>query len=91
MVSLYSTEKGFLLNVFVVIQVISFVFSGRWDFSRSAFTFMGHGDFLLYKNTERNFEVTCVFRFIVRSLNRNCVFIAGFQQGCEAWEIIQKK
>ena len=52
---------------------------------------MGHGDFLLYKNTERNFEVKCAFRFIVRTLNRNCVFIAGFQPGCDAWEIKQKK
>ena len=76
MVSLYSAKKGFLLNVVIVIHVLAFVFSDQ-RFWRSQFPFMGHGDFLLYKNTERNFEVTCVFRFIVRSLNRNCVFMRG--------------
>ena len=91
MVSLYSAKKGFLLNVVMVIHVLAFVFSDHWVNRRSQFTFMGHGDFLLYKNTERNFEVKCAFRFIVRTLNRNCVFIAKFQQGCEAWEIKQKK
>ena len=91
MVSLYSAKKGFLLNVVMVIHVLAFVFSDHWVNRRSQFTFMGHGDFLLYKNTERNFEVKCAFRFIVRTLNRNCVFIARFQQGCEAWEIKQKK
>jgi len=30
--------------------------SGRWG-SKNYFTFMGHGDFVLYNNTERNFEV----------------------------------
>lgn len=91
MVSLYSAKKGFLLNVVMVIHVLAFVFSDHWVNRRSQFTFMGHGDFLLYKNTERNFEVKCAFRFIVRTLNRNCVFIARFQQGCEDWEIKQKK
>ena len=90
MVSLYSAKKGFLLNVVIVTYVLAFVFSDHWVY-RGFFTFMGHGDFLLYKNTERNFEVKCAFRFIVRTLKRNCVFIAGFLQGCEAWEIKQKK
>ena len=48
----------FLLNVVIPLHVLAFDFSGSWD-TRSSFTFMGIGDYVLYKNTERNFEVTC--------------------------------
>ena len=48
----------FLLNVVIQLHVLAFGFSGSWD-TRSSFTFMGMGDYVLYKNTERNFEVTC--------------------------------
>ena len=51
---------------------------------------MGHGDFVLYKNTERNFEVTC-FVLLVAVRDKNCVSLAGFILGCEAWGIKQKK
>ena len=45
-------------------HVLAFAFSGSLD-SRPSFIFMGHGDFVLYKNTERNFEVTCFVLFVV--------------------------
>lgn len=44
--------------IYILVQNTVFLvrFRDIWG-SRSYYSFMGHGDFVLYNNTERNFEV----------------------------------